>query len=153
MAGLLSDSEKASLDLALDQLAQTFERDIFVYSEPTKTIIRTSINYTKYNDNNQNNTNIENTPVYTTIKARILYEGEMSNEFLVINKSSGTAIPLKTRSSNGRVRIKVNEAGFQSIKEAKKIEFDGEKFDVETLQRPHGLFNAQYYTYWLKRVT
>jgi hypothetical protein len=156
MPSLLSDAEKQSLSLELENLAQTFERDIVVYKDPEKIIISTDINYNRFqaNDMNIEGQNPTNSPQRFVIKARIWYEKQQAAPYL--NPYVGGNLDeaqLKIKNTEGKVRIKVNPEGYSVLADAKLVEFDGFMFGVESLERPHGLFNVQYYTFWLKRTT
>ena len=51
------------------------------------------------------------------------------------------------------VRIKLKIEDYQYIKEAKRIEFDGRMFRVESDPRAHGLFDVvQFYTLYLRPI-
>lgn len=156
MSSLLSEAEKAALESEIVKVAETFERDILVFKEPTKIVISTNLNYNRFDANNQNiiDQNPQNSTQSTVIKARILYNKEQPYPFMnpYVGGSNDEA-QLKLNESLGKVRIKVGPSGYAVLQEAKKIEFDGLAFDVDSIVRPHGLFNNQYYTYNLKRTT
>ncbi len=150
MAGLLTDAQKAALGAQFSSMAQTFERNIVVYQEAEKTVVSSNPSFTRLNAANQNNTDIENEPVLQTIPARILYGSKMTNEFAQLSHGD-LDFQKKLKMSEGIVRIKVRATYYNFFKDAKKVELDGQLFDVDTVERPHGLFNVDFYTFWLKR--
>lgn len=154
MPSLLSDAEKQVFSLEMDNLAQTFERDILVFKTPEIVVVSTNLNYNRFQaqDSNLVNQNPENIPVKHIVKARIWYEKQQNAPFL--NPYVGGNLDeaqLKLKNEEGRVRVKVNQAGYDLLFDAKKVEFDGLTYKVDSLERPHGLFNVWYYTFWLKR--
>lgn len=155
MASLLSDAEKAALEAEMVNVADTWERDILVFVSPEKLIVSSNPNFNRFQQNSQNlqNQNPGNVPQSYIIKARVLYNKEQMYPYMnpYVGGSNDEA-QLKQRVEEGKVRIKVGPSGYAIMGDAKKIEFDGLAFDCDTVVRPHGLFNSQYYTYNLKRV-
>jgi hypothetical protein len=150
---LLTQAQKNELSLQIDNIADTFKREIVVYKSPNKIIVSSDPNYNPFDSNNQNIFNPENEWVQSKFYARILYRNYQDGPYMT-PYVGGTLdeAQAKLRSAEGIVRIKIHKNDYENfIKEAKKIEFDGFMFLVETLERPHGLFNTQYYTYYLKR--
>ena len=54
--------------------------------------------------------------------------------------------------ANGTVRIVVQEAAYNYIEEARRVEFDGTKFIIESDGKPRGLTENQFYTFVLTPV-
>lgn len=150
MASLLTDAQKAALATAFQDVVDTFSRALVVYHEPEKVIISSDVNYNRLNTVNQNAHNPQNVPIYRTIMARIWYAPKMTNPFAVYSYTNNPQDKIKM--ADGMVRIKVKSDDFSFIGRAKRIELDGNLFDIDTVERPHGLFGVDYYTYWLKRV-
>lgn len=152
MPSFISTGEKAALQAVMRSQAETWEEDIVVFKEPEKLIISTDPNYNPFQRNDQNIFNPTNEPSGYVIKARILYQNRQEAPFSLpyVGGNLDTA-QLKDRAAEGIVRIKVNASGYAIMQEAKKVLFDNFMFTVETLERPHGLFNREYYTYFLKR--
>ena len=45
---------------------------------------------------------------------------------------------------DGEVRITVDNAGFELLKDATRCEFEGRKYTIDS-RKPTGTFNSQYY--------
>lgn len=151
MSSLISDSQKASLVADFSSLVDTFVRPLIAYKEAQKIVISTDPNFNRLNRFDQNQTKIQNAPVYQTINARIYYNKNIDNPYGDINGKTPSS-QLKLRMPDGAVRIKVDAAGFAYIGQTKRIELDGNLFEVASVERPHGLFGVEYYTYWLTRL-
>ena len=154
MSSFLTDAEKALLAAELVPLAETFERDIVIYSEAEKTIISTDANYNRFqsNDLGLNSQNPTNTPVRNVVRARIMYEKRQPNGYLEAYGYGKDVNQTKLNNLEGLVRIKVGTAGNALIAGSKLIEFDGAMFQIDGSTRPHGLFDNQYYTFYLKKT-
>ena len=148
MSSLISDSEKALLLTDFQQVVDTFLRPLIVYQEAQRTVIISDPNYNPLDDWNQNNTDIQNTPVYTTISGRILWDKQQEWKYV----RPGDSPQLKTKDATNRaVRLKVDSSGYNLLKTAKKVEIDGVLLDQESQPRPHGLFDTNYYTFYFVR--
>ena len=151
MASLISDSDKAAYNSVIDDIHDTFARPIVVYKEAEKVVIATSNTFNPYYANNGAAAKtITNVPQSQTFQARIYYwrdfQDEKFNKYDLDNQA-------KIQLDKGTVRLKVNEACYVYIKDAKRIEFDGSRFLIDSSFRKHGLFGVQYYTLYLKPTT
>lgn len=154
MSSLLSDSEKAELVADFQSVVDTFVRPLTVYQEATHTVIISDPNYNILEGNyNQNNIDITNTPNYTSINGRVMYDKNQEWSFTKPYAGQGAGEgQLKVKDATKRsVRIKVDPAGYELLKTAKKIELDGSMFDIESVARPHGLFVPNYWTFYFVR--
>ena len=50
---------------------------------------------------------------------------------------------------DGLVRVTVDGAGFELLKEAKRCEFEGRKYSISSKGNPTGIFGPQYYHFFL----
>ena len=142
MSDLFTSAEKESLAAELLHLHDTFGRDIVVYKEAQKVIVSTDPNYNYlYNSGGATTTSVKNTPVKKTFKARIRYD--LDNKNLTSNVGSD---------ESSQVRIKLKKVDYDYISDAKRIEFDGRMFHVDSDARAHGLFDVQFYTLFLRAV-
>jgi hypothetical protein len=148
MSSLISDSEKALLLTDFQQVVDTFLRPLVVYQEAQRTVIVSNPDYNPFSDWNQNNTDIQNTPVYTTISGRILWDKQQ--EWKYVRPPDSPQIKTKD-ATNRSVRLKVDPSGYNLLKDAKKVEIDGVLLDIESQARPHGLFDTNYYTFYFVR--
>lgn len=155
MSSLISDSDKLAYAAAFQLNVDTWIRTLIVYQEPLKTVIISDPNYNPYESYNQNNTNILNTPVFSTISGRIMYDKDQELAYARPYAGRGVdegQIKLKNQSVRS-VRVKVDISGFNLLQNAKKVEIDGQLFDFASLPRPHGLFTPTYFTFYYNRST
>lgn len=151
MSSLLSDSEKAVLVADFQGVVDTFVRPLIVYQEATHTVIISDPNYNPLEAYNQNNLDITNTPNYTTISGRVMYDKNQEWNFIK-PYAGGDNGQLKVKDATKQsVRIKVDPSGYALLNTAKKVELDGNLFDLDSIARPHGLFAADYYTFFFVR--
>ncbi len=151
MSSLLSDSEKAELVADFQGVVDTFVRPLTVYQEATHTVIISDPNYNPLEAYNQNNTDITNTPNYTVISGRVMYD---KNQEWAFTKpyAGGDNGQLKVKDATKQsVRIKVDPSGYALLNTSKKVELDGNLFDLESIARPHGLFAPNFYTFYFVR--
>ena len=138
---------------ALTDVFDTFKRPLVVYMEPEKVIVSTNPNYSRFGQRDQNVFNPEVKPVAHIIYGCVLYGNEqLENTSIPLGGGQEKSAQLKLSYNRGKVRIKVKEDGFLLLKDAKIIELDGYNFELDTTARPHGLFNAETYSFFLKRV-
>lgn len=132
----------------------TFVRPLYIYQEATKTIIVTNPNYNPIDDGyGQNQTSIINTPNFTLISGRVLYDKQQEWSFVRPFAGRGPdegQLKLKDQITRS-VRLKVDYSGFVLLQTAKKIQLDGLYFDLESVARPHGLFGVETYTFYFVR--
>tara|TARA_R100000152_G_C6700377_1_gene130035 strand:+ start:253 stop:711 length:459 start_codon:yes stop_codon:yes gene_type:complete len=147
MASLLSSAQKTALQSAFNDLHDTFARDIFIYKEAQSTIISTNPSYNPiYQENNAQSKTVKRKVISASFKARITYDTDRSQSNLT---SPEVESQLKLKLPDGYVRIKVAKDGYDYLKDAKRVEFDGRKFSIESDVRPHGLFEPTHYTFFL----
>jgi hypothetical protein len=149
MGSYLSDKDKLHLASQFNNLHDTFARDIIVYKEAQKVIVSTDPNYNYIYNNSGPTTSIENVPQKKTFKARIFYDYNREMEYF---GEANAQTKVERVSANDRVRIKLKKADYDFIKDAKRIEFDGRMFFIDSDARAHGLFNVDFYTLFLKPV-
>lgn len=144
MANLIPPGDKSNFDNVFDDIHDTFARDITIYKETQKVFIATSSTYNALYSRVRDEKGSSKTVEALTLKARIAYGGEFgrSNEE---NEILGIDVP------SDHVRIKINQTGFNLIKQAKDVEIDGELFNVVSDAAKSGLFSVKYFHIILKR--
>jgi hypothetical protein len=147
MASLLTSAQKNALQSAINELHDTFARDIYIYKEAKSTVISTSPNYNAiYQQNTAQSQTIKRQVQSGKFSARITYDTDRNQENVT---SPEIDSQLKIKMPDGYVRIKVDKNGYEYIKQSKRVEFDGRKFTIESDVRPHGLFEPTHYTFFL----
>jgi len=93
-------------------------------------------------------TGTRRTSVSHTIKARIKYINAREQNLADGNINSQLDINL----IDGSVRITVDASGFAILKEAKRCEFEGRKYTINSKGNPTGIFGPQYYHFYLSPI-
>lgn len=141
MAGFLSENQKNNIKSIIDQIHDTFAREITVFKIGQRTVISSSPIYNSLY--RQQTANSATTEVSKVFQARIKYV-EMKEELL--RDSAGQD---KIILPAGTVKIKVNLEGYEYVREAKRIELDGKRFSIKSDGKPLGMFGPQYYEFIL----
>lgn len=147
MAGFLSQNQKNNIKSIIDQIHDTFSREITVFKIGQRVAISSSQNYNALY--RQQSSNTSTTEVSQTFQARIKYV-EMSEELLQDSSSNArSAGQDKIILPTGTVKIKVNLEGYEYVREAKRVELDGRRFSIKSDGKPLGMFGPQYYEFIL----
>jgi len=150
MTSFLSDGEKKALSEQFNDLHDTFAREIVVYKEAKKIVVSTDPGYNYiYNETSAAETSIKNVPQKISMMARILYDDNRDTEYY---GEFSASTKIKRVASASRVRIKLKKDDYLVFKDAKRIEFDGRMFLIDSDPRAHGLFDVYFYTLYLKPV-
>lgn len=150
MPSLINLSRQHKVTLALADLHDTFSREIVVYKNAKKIAISSSPQYNSIYGNAGTSTSVEYETVSSTFMARIYYI--KSEEEYFADSSSNKGSQNKIIMPQGSVKIVVDPAGYEYIKEARKIEFDGITFSIRSDGNPMGLFANQYYEFYLTPI-
>ena len=117
---LISDSQKNTIKEIIDDIHETFARNITVYEEGEKVLISASSEYNGiYGKTNTGSRSTRKVVVSHTLKARIKYINAREQKLADGNINSQLDIDM----IDGSVRITVDENGFEILKEAKRCEF------------------------------
>ncbi len=156
MASLLTDAEKTTCNNAMDDLHDTFARDVTVYKDAVVTVKsyssqeNPSQSYNTIYGNAGAVTPITYTPQSSTVSARILYGKNYTEDYFANSQSNSQ---LKIFLPEGEVRMIFKAADYATVSEAKRIEFDSQKFAIDSDFRAHGVFGVKFYTIYLKSVS
>jgi hypothetical protein len=148
MAGFLSENQKTNIKSIIDQIHDTFAREITVFKIGQRTVISSSANYNALY--RQQSSNTATTEVSQTFQARIKYV-EMSETLLQDSQSNSSYSSGQDKIilPAGTVKIKVNLEGYEYVREAKRVELDGRRFSIKSDGKPLGMFGPQYYEFIL----
>ena len=150
MASLISDNEKATLHSVMDDQADTFSRAVTIVKDPIVTVPTPSSSFNSIYGNAGATTPITYTEQSTTIQARIQYGAQMDEDYFTASKSPNQ---IKVDIPEGLVRMKIKASDYATVSEAKRVEFDDQKFSIYSDFRGHGLFDTKFYTVMLKKIT
>jgi hypothetical protein len=144
---LISESQKSTIKAIIDDIHETFARNITVFKEGKTVSIAASSEYNGiYGRSGGGKKTVTKTVQQQTIKARIKYIDAKEKGFADGNINSQSDFTVM----DGEVRITVNATGFELLKEATRCEFEGRKYTIETKGNPTGIFGPQYYHFYLK---
>lgn len=146
MASLLTDAEKTAINSALNDVHDTFARDIYIYVKETSSV-PVELNYNPLYGRRKDVAKIssEDTLTKYTYSARIYYKNEQKEDILDGNGQMNLV------GSEGQVRIKVKSDAYEKIKICSKVEVDGQLFVVDGDAKVIGPFDTQFYSIFLKR--
>ncbi len=144
---LISASERTALNAVIDDIHETFAREITVFKEASQIVIITDPNFNPLYNTAGQTTSYVNTRVYKTFKVRILYNDDIGKKYW---SESGLASQIKLEAVVGSVRIKIRAEDYDYIKDGRRFDVDGKRYVLNSTFRPHGLFDNQYYTLYLK---
>ena len=154
MAGFFSSDQITKVRSLADTLHTTFARTITVYKTAKKTLIASTDSWNSLyrRTNTGSNASVEYTTVSETFEARIYYDN-MDTSYLT---DDGPADQAGTQNKvvlpDGTVRIVVKESAYDYLSEARRVEFDGSKFIIESDGQPRGFTSNQFYTFILSPV-
>ena len=143
MASLISDSDKATLHSVMDDQADTFSRAVTIIQDPIETVSSASSDFNSIYGNAGATTSITYTEQSSTIQARIQYGSQMDEDYFTSSKSPNQ---LKVYIPEGLVRMKIKASDYATVSDAKRVEFDDQRFSIYSDFRGHGLFDTKFYT-------
>tara|TARA_R110002020_G_scaffold22527_4_gene76139 strand:- start:1977 stop:2441 length:465 start_codon:yes stop_codon:yes gene_type:complete len=152
MAGFLTADQVTKIKDLASTLHTTFARTITVYKNAKKTLIASTSTWNSLykRTNTGANTSVEYTTISTTFPARIYYK-DLSKDYLA-NEGQQGGTQNKIILPDGVVKIVVEEAGYNYIREARRVEFDGRKFSIKSDGNPDGLVDNQFFTFTLTPI-
>lgn len=143
---LISDSQKNQINSIIDDIHETFARNITVFEEGEKILISMSSEYNAIYGRTRTGSSTTKNPVSYVIKARIKYIDANEDTFADSSINAQNDIEL----INGSVRITVDSNGFSILKDAKRVEFEGRRYKIASKGNPTGMFGPRYYHFFLK---
>jgi hypothetical protein len=154
MAGFLSQDQINKIDSLADTLHTTFAKSITVYKNAQKTLIASTESWNSLyrRTNTGSNSSVEYSTISSTFNARIYYV-DMNKDYLSEEAGTGqVGTQNKVILPDGTVKIVVKEDGYDYIREARRVEFDGRKFAIKSDGEPRGLTGNRFYTFILTPI-
>jgi len=145
MSSLLSAAQKATVNEAFSRLHDTFARDIYIYTEQKEDAEDSDYNSLYGRDLDGSESPYNTTLVKTTGQARVYYPENPKQEGDQFRSQAN--IPF----SQGTIRLKVDDATYESLLTAAKIEVDDVLYSVDGDAKVVGPFGTQYYSIFLRR--
>jgi hypothetical protein len=154
MAGFLSADQITKIRDLANTLHTTFARTITVYKNAKKTLIASTNAWNSLygRTNTGSDSAVEYSIASQTFSARIYYD-DMDTAYLNDGgRTEQAGSQNKVLVADGTVRIVVQETAYNYLVEARRVEFDGKKFIIESDGEPRGLTENQFYTFVLSPV-
>jgi len=149
MASILSDAEKKQIQLELDNVRDTFFREIYVYirkatESPNQITADFNPLYGSKKETTRHTTS-RNTLEKIAIQAVVKYENFQDED--VVDAQS----QMNLAASRGKVRLKVKKDAYEKLKIASRVEVDDSLYSLDSDAKHIGPFDSQYYQVNLKR--
>ncbi len=145
MSSFISAAEKAEMSAQFQNLHETFGRNVVIYKDPKRVDIISSDDYISiYRDYRQgDNLQFELEPVSGIFLMRIQWQNAKKeyDDYKILE----TPIP------DQMCRLKMKPDAFDFLKEHKSFYVDGIACEKVGFDKPHGLFNVDFYTIYAKR--
>lgn len=141
----LTSLQKRNIADVFDNIAATFQRPIWAFKDGERISLATNSQYNSYYRIQSSNT--EFSEVSLELQARIRY---IKSDEEVFKFSDGTAggVQNKIVLPAGSVKIKVDRTGYEFIKDAKRLEVDGNRYAVVSNARQIAMFGPDYSPYY-----
>lgn len=152
---LLTSAQQAEFRAAISNVFWTFARSFQIYIAAQVIHISTSAPASPFAFRSQNTpvsaSNPAVQPQWQTINGCILYGKDQPWPYITADGGS-EAQQLKIRNSDGKVRIKVEQDGYDLMKVAKTLQLDGMTFNLISTARPHSIVgNPDRFTFHFER--
>lgn len=148
----LTDSQEDALGNVFFKLHATFARPIVIWKTAKHTVVLSNPANSYIFDQAPFNDTTQTVQVSGTFQARILYGKKQDLDQFSTVRTDKASDQINIRNEEGSVRIQVDATGAAYLFDAKQVTFDGEIFDIDTTQRPHGLFAPKFYTFYLTKL-
>ena len=143
MSSLFSDNDKTAIEEVIDDIHDTFKRDIYAYVDIPSYSSFNSDHNPLYDRNNNESLSLPERKQYT-IQARVHYERWNPDDV-----DNDTNLP----TSENIVRLKVKKDDYEILKKAATIEVDGANYSLNTDNLIEGSLLTGNYTVYARRDT
>jgi hypothetical protein len=141
----LTSLQKRNIADVFDNIASTFSRSIFCFKDGERISLATNSQYNSFYRERSSNT--EFSEVSLEIQARIRYV-KADEELFKFSDGTAGGVQNKIALPAGSVKIKVDRAGYEFIKDAKRLEVDGNRYSVVSNARQIAMFGPDYSPYY-----
>lgn len=149
---LLSTNLKSIASGAINNLFDSFSRNITIYKTPQRVIISEGSGYNFAFGNTDSNVEIENVILSGVFPAKIKYDPEQERIFGNIRQQDEVQ-SLREMLLKGRVKVTVRPDAHEFLKDCEQVQIDGKTVRVRSDYRPHFPFGAiELYNYYFEAV-
>lgn len=142
----LSVIQKRSISDVFDSIHLTFARPITIYKDGERVSLSSNSQYNAFYRQQSSNTEFTEISLETT--ARIRYVKADEELFAFKDGSSASGNQNKVALPAGSVKIKVNKEAHEFIKDARRVELDGQRFSIVSNARQIAMFGPDYSPYF-----
>jgi hypothetical protein len=148
----LTNSQKTNWNNEFNNIHATFARPIAIYKTAKQIVINPNPDNNIFFQNAPFNSEVETIQQSGIFQARIKYGTRENLTPFNSIQYRGASEQNMIRLEEGEVRLKLDPTGAAFLAGAKRVTFDGTIFDVVTSKRPHGLFDPNFETFYLKKL-
>lgn len=148
----LNSGQINSVNAGFNALHNFFAKKNVFYAikEGEKTIVSTSNNHNAFFNGAPQNSQVIKTRETGIFNARAYYLNKNTN-FNEIN-FGGNSSPIGANVAENAIKVIVDDSGKMFFDGVKKIEWDGELYDLMSTPKRHGLLVNSFHTYFLKEA-
>ena len=141
----LSATQKRNIANVFDSIHETFQRPITIWKVGERVSLASNSQYNSFYRQQSSNTEFTEVSLETTARIKYVKADEELFKF-----SDGTAggVQNKVILPAGSVKIKVDRAAYEFIKNAERLELDGNRFAVVSNARQIAMFGPDYSPYY-----
>ena len=143
----LSDAQKTALNDQFNNLHATFARPITIWKTAQQIIISTNPDNNTIFGGAPDNNEVLVVQQSGVFMARVLYGKRQEPSTFNSTNSAQNNLWLQ----EGEVRIRLDPTGAAFLEGAKNVTLDGFVCEVVPNKRPHGLFNPNFYDFFVKK--
>jgi hypothetical protein len=129
----------------MENIHETFARQIYCFKDGERISLATNSQYNSFY--RERSANTEFSEVSLEIQARIRYV-KADEELFKFSDGTAGGVQNKIALPAGSVKIKVDRAGYEFIKDAKRLEVDGNRYSVVSNARQIAMFGPDYSPYY-----
>ena len=144
---LVPDEMRDGIRAALEDVHETFSRDIVIFKRKTEAFVSSSSStYNALYARLKNEQKTLGKVTQTTVKARIDYVDRQEKSTI-----SGVNAQVNLSLPDGSVRLKVDASGHSLLKKSTRVEIDNQLYELISDSSKTGPFSVQYYIMYFKR--
>lgn len=144
---LVPGSMRKSVRDALEDMHETFAREVVIFKRKTETFVSSSSStYNALYARLKNEQKTLGKVTQVNVKARIDYiDRQEKSNVSAVNAQVNVPLP------DGSVRLKIDQAGHALLKKSSRVEIDGQLYELVSDSSKTGTFEVHYYIMYFKR--
>lgn len=144
---LVPDEMRNNIRAALEDVHETFSREIVIFKRQTETFVSSSSStYNALYARLKNEQKTLGKVTQTKVKARIDYVDKQEKSSM-----SGVNAQVNLPLPDGSVRLKIEEDGYLLLKKSTRVEIDNQLYELMSDSSKTGPFSVHYYIMYFKR--